>query len=420
MRAALLATALTLGALPAGAQTVMVTADRMLDVQAGRYLEKPALLVRDGRIVEVGTQGQLAAPADTEIVNLAGLTILPGLIDMHVHLTGRHDMHGFRRLEQSPVDEAINGVVHAERTLKAGFTTARNVGAGGYADVALKKAIDQGRVPGPRLWVSGPSIGATGGHCDNNLLPPRFQAKGDGVADGPWGVTQKVRENHKYGATLVKVCATGGVMSKGTAVGAQQLSDEELRAIVEEAKRLGLRTAAHAHGVNGVKAAIRAGFDTIEHASFIDDEGLRLAKERGTWLSMDIYNTEYILGEGEKAGILPESLEKERLTGRIQRENFGRAVKAGVNIVFGSDAGIYPHGENAKQFSRMVKFGMTPLQAIQAATVNAAKALGAEEEVGALAVGRYADILAVKGDPLADISVLERAEAVVKGGVRVK
>lgn len=415
----LAATALC-GVMTAHAGTTYVQADRMVDVVSGRMVEKPALVITDGRITAVGSQGAVAVPEGAERLDLTGMTILPGLIDMHVHLTGRHDMHGYEGLAESTGDETINGVIHAEKTLMAGFTTARNLGAAGFSDVALRRALAANRLKGPRLYVSGPSIGATGGHCDNNLLPPEYDAHSQGAADGPWGVVKKVREVKKYGADLIKICATGGVLSKGTQVGAQQLAQEEMDAIVAEAKRLGLKVAAHAHGTAGIKAAIRAGVDTVEHASFIDDEGIKLAKERGTYLSMDIYNTEYILSAGEAAGFLPESLAKERVVGKTQRESFSRAVKAGVKMVFGSDAGVYPHGDNGKQFSRMVQFGMTPIQAIQAATVNAADALGAPADVGALVVGRYGDLIAVKGDPLTDVSLLEKVEVVVKGGELVK
>jgi len=406
--------------LSAQAGTTYIQADRMVDVVSAKMVEKPALVITDGRIVAVGTQGAVAVPDGAERLDLTGMTILPGLIDMHVHLTGRHDMHGYEGLAESTGDETINGVIHAEKTLMAGFTSARNLGAAGYSDVALRRALAANRLNGPRLYVSGPAIGATGGHCDNNLLPPEYDAHSQGAADGPWGVVRKVREVKKYGADLIKICATGGVLSKGTQVGAQQLAQEEMDAIVAEAKRLGLKVAAHAHGTAGIKAAIRAGVDTVEHASFLDDEGIKLAKERGTYLSMDIYNTEYILSAGEAAGFLPESLAKERVVGKTQRESFTRAVKAGVKMVFGSDAGVYPHGDNGKQFARMVQFGMTPMQAIQAATLNAADALGASADVGALTVGRYGDLIAVKGDPLADISILEKVDIVVKGGDVVK
>ncbi|MFV3128521.1 amidohydrolase family protein [Niveispirillum sp. KHB5.9] len=404
----------------AHAATTYVQADRMVDVASGKVVDKPALIITDGRITAVGGQGAVAVPEGAIRLDLTGMTILPGLIDMHVHLTGRHDMHGYEGLAESTGDETINGVIHAEKTLLAGFTTARNLGAAGFTDVALRRALADNRLKGPRLYVSGPSIGATGGHCDNNLLPPEYEAHSQGAADGPWGVVKKVREVKKYGADLIKICATGGVLSKGTQVGAQQLAQEELDAIVAEAKRLGLKVAAHAHGTAGIKAAIRAGVDTVEHASFLDDEGIKLAKERGTYLSMDIYNTEYILSAGEAAGFLPESLAKERVVGKTQRESFTRAVKAGVKMVFGSDAGVYPHGDNGMQFARMVTFGMTPMQAIQAATVNAADALGASGDIGTLAVGRYGDLIAVKGDPLTDISLLEKVDVVVKGGEVMK
>jgi imidazolonepropionase-like amidohydrolase len=293
----------------------------------------------------------------------------------------------------------------------------RNLGAPGYADVALRDAITAGVLPGPRIIAGGISIGITGGHCsDNNLLPYEEGAVGDGVADGPWEARRKVRQNIKFGADVIKTCSTGGVLSKGTEVGAPQFSLEELTALVDEAHSHGRRVASHAHGATGIRNALRAGVDSIEHSSFIDDEGIALAKKNGAVLVMDIYNTEYILGEGEKAGILPESLEKERRTGGIQRESFRRAHQAGVKMAFGTDAGVFPHGQNARQFSRMVRFGMTPLQAIQAATVNTARLFGIEAQTGVLKPGLAADLIAVEGDPLQDVSVLENVRFVMKGG----
>jgi imidazolonepropionase-like amidohydrolase len=306
-------------------------------------------------------------------------------------------------------------VRNAKRTLEAGFTSVRNLGAAGYADIALKQAINDGDVPGPRIFAAGPSLGVTGGHCDNNLLTHEHAVVAEGVADGPWAVRAKVRENVKYGADVIKYCATGGVLSKGTKVGAQQYSQEEMDAIVSEAHLRGLTVAAHAHGTSGIKAAIKAGVDSVEHVSFLDDEAIKLAKKHGTYFSMDIYNTEYILGEGEKAGILEESLNKERVVGAKQRASFSKAVKAGVNMVFGSDAGVYPHGDNGKQFSRMVQFGMTELQAIQAATVNAANLLK-QQQLGTLAPGKLADIIAIKGNPLENIATLENVRLVIKNG----
>lgn len=402
----------------AAAETIYLTADAMVDVEDGDRIETPALIIRDGVIEAVGAAADLPAPGDAEHVDLTGYTLTPGLIDMHVHLNSDPELHGYRGLARSDARSAIEGVVNAETTLMAGFTTVRNVGAPAFADVALRDAISEGDVPGPRLFVSGPAIGITGGHCsDNNLLPPEYEATGEGVADGPWAARALVRRNIKYGADLIKTCSTGGVLSKGTQVGAPQYTLEELTALTEEAHMHGLKVASHAHGTQGVKNALRAGIDTIEHASFIDEEGIELARENGAWLTMDIYVTEYILGEGEKAGILPESLEKERMTGQTQRENFRKAHEAGVKMLFGTDAGVFPHGQNARQLSRMVEYGMSPAEALQTATINAAEALGREDAFGAIADGQSADIIAVRGDPLEDISVMENVVFVMKEGV---
>ena len=298
----------------------------------------------------------------------------------------------------------------------AGFTTARNVGADGYADVALRDAINAGEITGPRLLVSGPALGITGGHCDDNLLPAEYQHHAAGVADGPWAARAKVREVIKYGADLIKFCATGGVLSKGDDVGVQQYELEEMRAIVEEAHKLGRKVAAHAHRTEGIKAAILAGVDSIEHASLIDEEGIRLAREWGTFLVMDIYNDTFILEKGEEVGMLPESLAKERQIGQLQRDNFRRAHQGGARIAFGTDGGVYPHGDNALQFAYMVRYAMTPLEAIQAATLNAAELLGWSDRVGALEPGYFADLIAVEGDPLTDVTVLEQVRFVLKSG----
>jgi len=270
------------------------------------------------------------------------------------------------------------------------------------------------------MLVSGPPLGITGGHCDNNLLPSEFHFREGGVADGPWEARAKVREVVKYGADLIKICASGGVLSKGDQPGTPQYSPEEMKALIEEAHRLGRRVAAHAHGTQSIKEAIVAGVDSIEHASLIDEEGIRLARERGTFLVMDIYNDDYILEQGEKVGMLPESIEKERALGKLQRENFQRAVRAGVRMAFGTDGGVYPHGQNAKQFAYMVQFGMTPMQAIQAATSNAAELAGWKDRVGTIEVGKLADVIAVASDPLADIRALENVGFVMKGGAVVK
>lgn len=402
------------------AQTLVITADRMVDVTKGRIVERAAIVVTDNVISASGELDLLTLPSDAKRIDLGDATLMPGLMDMHVHLTSDATRHGYKRLEVSLPRAAITGVKHAKATIEAGFTTVRNVGAPGFADVALRDAINAGDVEGPRMFVAGPSLGVTGGHCDSNLLPYEYNNYSEGVADGPWEVRKMVRRNIKYGATVIKFCATGGVLSKGTKVGAQQYTFEEMKALVDEAHLRGLTVATHAHGTSGIKAAIKAGVDSVEHVSLLDDEAISLAKKHGTYFSMDIYVTEYILGEGEKAGILQESLEKERVVGKTQRQNFEKAVKAGVNMVFGSDAGVYPHGDNPKQFARMVQFGMTPMQAIQAATINPARLLKQDATLGSLDEGKLADIVAVPGNPMKDMSLMENVGFVMKDGRIVK
>jgi len=402
----------------AAAQTTYVKAGRMIDVVDGRLRTHQVIVIDGDRIDRVGAG--IAIPAGANVIDLGDATVLPGLIDMHVHLTGDASAQGYENLAASVPRNALFGAANARRTLNAGFTTVRNVGAGGYADVALRDAIDNGDVIGPRMRVSGPALGITGGHCDNNLLPPEYDASSDGVADGPWEIRKKIRQNDKYGADLTKFCATGGVLSKGDSVGGQQYTLEEMATIVTEAHQHGERVAAHAHGSQGIKAAIQAGVDSVEHASLIDDDGIRMARDAGTFLVMDIYNDTYILEMGEAAGFLPESLEKERMIGQAQRNNFRKAHEAGVRMAFGSDAGVYPHGDNGKQFAYMVQYGMTPMEAIQAATVDAAELLGWPGDVGAIEPGAYADLIAVRGNPLEDIHELEDVQFVMKGGEVIK
>ena len=379
-------------------------------------LSDQLIIVRNNVIEAVGDANRINIPSGAIEIDLSNSTILPGLIDAHVHLTSDASVNGYDSLSRSSIRNALYGTYSAGLTLRSGFTTVRNVGAVAYGDVALRDSIVDGEVAGPRMIVAGQSLGITGGHCDNNLLPAEYDFNAGGVADGPWALRQKVRENNKYSADLIKFCATGGVMSKGTSLGAQQFTQEEMNAIVDEAHTLGMKVAAHAHGTNGIQAAIRAGVDSVEHASILDDETIRLALEYETALVMDIYVSDYILESGTEVGMLEESLAKEREVGQVQRESFQRAHAAGVNIVFGSDAGVYPHGLNGRQFSKMVEFGMSPMQAIQAATLKAAALLGLENQVGTLNEGAYADLIAVQGNPLENVSLLENIGFVMKDG----
>jgi len=397
-----------------------ITASAMVDVADGSLIKKPALVIRDNRIVAIGTQSTLDMPKAATHVDLAGLTLLPGIMDMHVHLSSDAETPFFERMAFSVPRQTVVATKNAKKTLLTGFTTVRNLGAAGYNVIAVRDGITAGDIVGPRIFAAGHSVGITGGHCDNNFAAPEKRDIGGGVADGPWEVRRKVRENIKYGANTIKVCATGGVFSKGTKVGIQQMSIEEIKAAVDEAHQRGLIVAAHAHGTDGIKAAIVAGVDSVEHVSYVDDEAIALAKKFGTYFSSDIYNTEYTLEFGAKNGVPEENINKERQVSTIQRESFTRSVKAGVKMVFGSDAGVYPHGDNLNQFSRMVKFGMTPLQALQAATINSAKMLQEESRLGQLQEGFLADIIAVEGNPLKDITVMEKVAFVMKDGAVYK
>jgi imidazolonepropionase-like amidohydrolase len=393
---------------------------KLLDVRSGRMLNDQVVVFDGGIITAVGAAASTPLPPGVKAIDLSNGSCMPGFIDVHTHITSNPQYSGYRGLGISIPREATTGVGNARKTLHAGFTTIRNVGASGYSDVAVRDGINEGEYEGPRMLVSGPPLGITGGHCDENLLPSEFHYKADGVADGPWEARAKVREVVKYGADVIKVCASGGVLSKGDSPGAPQYSLEELQAIVVEAHKLGRKVAAHAHGTQSIKDAINAGIDSIEHSSLIDDEGIRLAKQHGTFLVFDIYNDDYILGMGEKNGVLPESMEKERKIGRLQRENFRKAFQAGAKMAYGTDAGVYPNGDNAKQFAKMVEWGMKPIDAIQAATLNAAELLGWSDKVGAIENGHFADIVAVQGDPLSDVKLLENVGFVMKGGEVVK
>ncbi|MBX9885235.1 MAG: amidohydrolase family protein [Novosphingobium sp.] len=406
---------LVLAAAPATAKTVVVRAARMVDVLAGRTADNVQVVITDGRIAAVGKAGD-AVPAGAEMIDLGARTLVPGLIDMHVHLTSDPHYSGYRSLAYTDNFWTVVGVANAKRTVEADFTTVRNVGSSNFDDVALKQGIEAGYIAGPRIVPATYALGATGGHCDSTEFPPSIKAPSPGIANSPDEFRAAVRKMRKYGAEVIKVCMTGGVLSKTDSVGGQQMSLEEIKAVTDEAHMLGMRVAAHAHGTAGINDALRGGVDTIEHASLADDESFKLAKAKGAWLDMDIYNDDYILSEGAKNGVFEESLAKERIIGRKQRETFRAAHAAGVKLLFGTDGGVYPNGNNARQFAKMVEWGMTPMEAIQAATRSAAEALDKTADVGAITPGRYGDLVAVDGDPLADVRVLEKPAFVMKGG----
>ena len=396
-----------------------IHAGHVLDVKTGKMLLDQTLIIQGGKIVNVGPSAETKSPANALRIDLANATLLPGLIDAHTHLT-MNPTFGYERLGLSIPREALIGAKNARLTLEAGFTTVRNVGADGYSDVALRDAINAGDVPGPRMLVSGPALSITGGHCDNNLLPSEYHATGYGVADGIAAVQHKVRENIKYGSDLIKVCATGGVLSKGDDPQASQYTLDEMKAIVADAHRLGRKVAAHAHGAQGILWASQAGVDSIEHGSYIDDAGIAEMNKNGTYLVPTLYLGDWFLENAEANHVPDFLLGKAKAVIPAARKNIAHAFASGVKVAFCTDAAVYPHGLNAHEFAVMVKLGLTPLQSIQAATVNAADLLGWSGKVGSLEPGVWADIVAVDGDPLKDITMLERVKFVMKGGEVVK
>ena len=402
--------------------TVLIKCGRLVDVRAGRVLTDQAILVEGDRIKEVGPTSTVAghAPADARVVDLSRSTVLPGLIDCHTHLTFDLSTGGLRQYTISVPRQALVGARNARVTLDAGFTTVRNLGANAYTDIALRDAIDAGDVPGPRIDASGPLIGVTGGHADGNELAPEFEYRADGVADGVPALVAKTREVVKYGADCVKIVATGGVLSKGDSPEHTQFSDEEIRAVVAEAHRLGRKVAAHAHGAAGIKQAVLAGVDSIEHGSYIDDEDIALMKERGTYLVPTLYLGDWFLENAQRLGVPQYSIDKGRTVMPLARKNVGHAIASGVRIAFGTDAAVYPHGLNAREFAVLVKLGMTPMQAIQSATVNAADLLGWSDRIGSIEPGKLADVIAVSGDPTVDVTTLEHVTFVMKGGAVVR
>jgi imidazolonepropionase-like amidohydrolase len=399
---------------------VTVHAGKLLDVRSGKTLTDQAIVIDGGKIVSVGPFAQATRSSGDRLVDLSNATVLPGLTDAHTHMTGDPKDVGYEGLGISIPRSTLIGARNARLTLEAGFTTVRNVGAEGYSDVALRDAINAGDVPGPHMLVSGPPLGITGGHCDENLLPFEYHDIAGGVADGVEGVQHKVRETIKYGADLIKVCATGGVLSHGDNPQASQYTLEEMKAIVADAHRLGRKVAAHAHGAQGILWASEAGVDSIEHGSYIDDAAIAEMKKNGTYLVPTLYLADWFLDNAERLHVPPEMVAKGREVMPAARKNVAHAFASGVKVAFGTDAAVYPHGLNAHEFAVMVKLGLSPLQSIQSATINAADLLGWSDKMGAVEPGKWADIIAVDGDPLQDVTTLERVKFVMKGGEVVK
>jgi imidazolonepropionase-like amidohydrolase len=421
--AATVLTGIAVAQTPAPAATVYIKAGHLFDATSDRLKDNMVLVVEGERLAKVGPASEVAIPAGATVIDLSQDWVLPGLIDCHTHLEFRADRYDpINQVRDSPFVGGFNGVVNAQKTLMAGFTGVRDVGSQPFFAVDLRKAIDSGLIPGPRVVASGPGISITGGHGDMNGFAPAvsnmmYPAEKDyAIADGPEEVRKVVREQVKYGVDVIKILATGGVLSAGDKPGAEQFTYEELKVAADEAHRAGRKIAAHAHGTQGIKDAVRAGIDSIEHGSLIDAEGIQLMKEHGTYLDADIYNDDYILGKAAEFGLPKEMIDKEKGVGRLQRENFAKAVAAGVKITFGTDAGVYPHGDNAKQFHYMVKFGMTPAGAIRAATSSAADLLDRSADQGTLEAGKFADVIAVTANPLDKVEVLEHVSWVMKGG----
>jgi imidazolonepropionase-like amidohydrolase len=410
--------ALAQPAAPPAAQRTLVRAGHMLDVKTGKLADAQTIVVVGDTIQSIAPTAEVQAQAGDKEIDLGGLTVMPGLIDVHTHLTMNPDFDPYRELTSTDAKEAINGVVNAKATLLAGITSVRNVGANGFTDVDLRDAVNAGQVPGPHMLVSGPLLGITGGHCDENLLPIKYRLVGDGVADGIAEVQHKVRQNIKYGADLIKICATGGVLSKGDDPQASQYTLEEMQAIVADAHRLGRKVAAHAHGAQGILWATEAGVDSIEHGSYINDEAIAEMKKRGTYLVPTVYLEDWML----EFGHLPPFYHQKMIdVSAVAKSNIKHAMQAGVKIAMGTDAAVYPHGLNAHELDVYVnQLGMAPLAALQTATLNAADLMGWSAKTGSLEAGKWADIIAVEKNPLDDVRVLQDVKFVMKAGVVYK
>ena len=414
----LLIAALPLAAQSASSSRILIRAGRVVDVHTGNELADQTIAVTGDRITAIApTASTPKQTGDTEI-DLRSLTVLPGLIDVHTHLTDDNNFDPYHELSTSVAKSALIGARNAKVTLEAGFTTVRNVGAAGYADVDLRDAINEGLVEGPHMQVSGPPLGITGGHCDDNLLPFTYHETAEGVADGVEAVQHKVRETIKYGADLIKICATGGVLSKGDDPQAAQYTLEEMKAIVADAHRLGRKVAAHAHGSQGILWATEAGVDSIEHGSYMTDEDIAAMMQHGNYFVPTAYLVDWMQQNGHLPAFYAQKMKDVSV---VEKANAKRAIAAGVKVALGTDAAVYPHGLNARELDVYVnQFGMTPLAALQTGTLNAADLMGWTDKIGSLEVGKWADMIAVNGDPLKDVRILQHVPFVMKAGVIYK
>jgi imidazolonepropionase-like amidohydrolase len=403
----------------------VIKAGTLIDVVNGKVLKNQLILIDKNRISEIGNAKDIVIPLDAEIIDLTNYTVLPGLIDCHTHMTSEPsgDYYGdlFRK---TAVDFAMRAPIYAKRTLEAGFTTCRDLGSGDLIDISLRNAINEGTIEGPRMYVATFAIGATGGHSDLTGFNPDNSSKSNpdftGVADGVEEIRKRVRNNIKWGADVIKFCATAGVLSEEESVGAPQYSMEEMKALVDEAHMWGRKVAAHAHGTEGIKRAILAGVNSVEHSSILDDETIQLMKDKGTYMVPTVYALEYVIDTYAKKGYPEKIIDKAKSMKVKREESFKRAVKAGVKIAYGTDASVIPHGWNAKDFLYMVNAGMTPMQTIQSATISAADLLDLKSKTGSISVGKYADIIAVEKNPLDDVSILEKVKFVMKDGTIYK